>query len=119
MQIYRHKTSHLTDQLTSVTSSLDSCTKEIAEIKQKFTSFIQLSEKQEFANWCLQLDNDRLIEELKTEIYNCEQIKTSLTNFRAQIDKEESTKAETKMQLKAAVREIERELSQAFIFDRK
>lgn len=117
MQIYRHKNSHLTDQLSSVTSSLDSCTKEIAEIKQKFTSFIQLSEKQEFANWCLQLDNDRLIEELKTETYNYEQIKTSLTNFRAQIDKEESTKMETKMKLKAAVKEIERELWRAFILE--
>lgn len=106
VQLYRHKISHLTDQLSSVTASLDRCASEMGELQQNFTSFMKMSEKQEFANWCLQLDNDRLKKELYDVAADNKRLKLSLSDFQAIVNREELARLEVKKTLKLKLDEV-------------
>lgn len=109
VQLYRHKITLLSDELESVTNSLERSAAENGELQQKFSSFVKLSEKQEFNNWCSQLDNDRLKNEILNIEANNKKLKTSLSEFQARVDKVEQSKLEVKKTLKLKLLEIKRE----------
>lgn len=110
VQLYRHKISHLTDQLSSVSSSLERSAAEVGEHQQNFTSFMKMSEKQDFNIWCLHLDNDRLKKELRDVDNDNKRLKLSLSDFQAIIDKTERSKLEAKKTLKLKIDEVASEL---------
>lgn len=110
IDIYRQKISYLNDHLNSVTSSLERSTTEINELSQKIASFKKLTEKHEFANWCLQLDKERMVTEAKSlsDVNNL--LKDSVNQFKARIDTEEVESHKIKASLKLKNIEIERKL---------
>lgn len=114
--IYRLKVNVLNDHLSAVTSSLDQSTKEISELRQKIASFKNVSEKQEFFNWCLALDNERMIKEVQTVNNVMTSLKDSLTMFQSKVNREEAAKNESQRSLKIKMKEIESELCN-FFFD--
>lgn len=113
-QIYRQKISYLNDHLGSITSSLDRCTTQINELNQKLASFRKISEKMEFANWSLQLDNERLISEAQIQAAENNMLKDSVIKFSARIDKEETKRCKTEEQLKFKNDENKRKLFNLF-----
>lgn len=115
VQLYRQKINILNHHLTSVTSNLDQSTKQIAELHQKLASFRDVTEKQEFVNWCLQLDIERQTVELQNSTSVNQALKTSLGNFQAKLDKEETKKHDAQKSLKLQIKEIEGMISRHFI----
>lgn len=105
----RMKISYLNDHLTSITSSLDRSTTEINELNQKIASFRTVSEKQEFNNWCLQLDKERMVSETQSLISTNKMLQDSLSSFKSRIDKEETRRHKSEEALKSKIVEIERE----------
>lgn len=109
IHLYRLKIIGLNDQLTSVTTSLERSTTEITELKQKIASFGELTEKQEFVNWSLQLTNERLSEELAPLEKVVQTLKDSLTTFQKRIDNSERALIECKKMLQIRTKELEGE----------
>lgn len=105
-QLYRHKINYLCDHVSSLTSSLERSTSEVTEVKQKLSMFRKTAEKQEFTNWCLHLDNDRLIAETKNLTNaNCS-LQESISKYTTKLDKFESSKLEIELMLKNKEKEI-------------
>ena len=113
--LYRQKNSYLSDHLNSVTSSLDRTTVENNELNHKISSLGKLSEKQEFTNWCLQLDKERMISETQelTKVYKM--LENSVVEFRERINKEEMKRVKVEGMLKIKNDEIERKLRNIFL----
>lgn len=110
IQLYRQKINMLNDHLSSVTQSLDRSTLEIADYKHKIVQHANVTEKQEFHNWCLHLDNERLIAEFQCLSKANACLKTSVTDFQSRITKDEAKKVECQKKLNLKDKEIEREL---------
>lgn len=102
LQLYRYKIDFLSDQLMSVNESLDRSMTEIGELKQKIASFRSMTDKQEFFNWCLVLDNERLTGEAKDMMRLTSSLKNSITLFQNKLEKKEDEvhRADKEMQLK-------------------
>lgn len=87
--LYRQKYLYLNDHLTSVTSSHCRSNLRVNELLEQIASFRKVSEKQESSIWCLQLDNERLLSEVKTLADDNNMLKDSVSKFKLRIDKEE------------------------------
>lgn len=107
-QLYRHKINYLCDHVSSLTSSLERSTSEVTEIKQKIAMFRKTAEKQEFTNWCLHLDNERMIAEAKNLASVNSNLQDSISKFTSKLDKIESTKLKTELILANKEKEISR-----------
>lgn len=108
VHLYKHKVSLLNNHLSSLTESLDRSTKETAELKQTISSFKNVTEKQEFTNWCLLLDNERMVSETQNLKIHNESLQMSLNQFKLKMVKEDAAKKEAKAELKQKIKEIER-----------
>lgn len=107
IQIFSQKIRGLNDQLQSVTANLDKVTKELAEKEQRILSFRNISEKQEFKLWCIQLDKDRMCKEVTVVKKHNAELKKSVSSFMATITK---NGIENKTILESKAKEIERKL---------
>lgn len=110
LQLYRTKIDTLNDHLTSVTSSLDRSTTEVAELTQKIATFRKITEKQEFMNWCLQLDKERMVKEVEKEALVVTTLKDSIQTFQEKLSKETNSHHDVEKKLRAKIKEIEGEL---------
>lgn len=108
VQLYRCKINFLNNQMTSITETLDHSTKESAELLQKIATANKFSEKQEFTNWCLQLDNERLTNDSRELASQLSSIRLSIPSIHSKIDKEVAAKRQAIAELKVKSKEIDR-----------
>ncbi|CAO1326626.1 unnamed protein product [Diamesa serratosioi] len=94
IELYRHKIILLNSNLTNVTSSLERAVAEVNELLMKETFASKISEKQELLNWGLQLDNERMEQEIKEIDHYSQSLKLSVATFQKKICKEEKARAQ-------------------------
>ncbi|CRK90995.1 CLUMA_CG004683, isoform A [Clunio marinus] len=107
IQLYRQKIENLNDTLATLQSNLNASMKTVAELQQQIVFNQTVTEKQEFANWCLHLDNGRLIKENEELLLKITTLKSSLSSFQQRIDKEEMSKVQNEKKIKIQAKEIE------------
>lgn len=114
IQLYRNKIDFLNDHLMTVNESLDRSMTEIGELKQKIASFRSMTDKQEFINWCLQLNNERMMGEAKEMSRVTSSLKGSIDLFQTKLDKKEAAIHQTTKTLQLKFEEIKGELMRNF-----
>lgn len=108
VQLYRCKINFLNNQMTSITETLDQSTKESAELLQKIATANKISEKQEFTNWCLQLDKERLTHDTHELASVISSNRHSIKAFHSKIAQEKADKSLAIAELKVKTKEIDR-----------
>lgn len=110
VECYRQKINFLNYQLTSLSSSIEMRSAENMKQRQMILTMLKQSERQEFKNWSLQLDRERMSTEFKDLRQENSMLKKTLSQFQVRMDKIEDQNHKSEKLLMLKVKEIKRKL---------